>query len=188
MSSKARDFYHTQDELNLAWRYLARSQVSASIELDALSAEIESILESLHSYSPEIDKFIDLTQKKISLLEAALQTEVVHTDEANDLVELVRRRVEVSLSSSGMGFFSQESIDEDAVIEIVLYLDTVDKELNLEASVLESRVSADSENPGFWVRTRFTRKQDQKIDLLLAHVSQRQIEKLERKSKVIVPS
>ena len=187
MSSKARDFYHTQDELNLAWRYLARSQVSASIELDALSAEIESILESLHSYSPEIDKFIDLTQKKISLLEAALQTEVVHTDEANDLVELVRRRVEVSLSS-GMGFFSQESIDEDAVIEIVLYLDTVDKELNLEASVLESRVSADSENPGFWVRTRFTRKQDQKIDLLLAHVSQRQIEKLERKSKVIVPS
>jgi hypothetical protein len=38
------------------------------------------------------------------------------------------------------------------------------------------------------VRTRFTRKQDQKIDLLLAHVSQRQIEKLERKSKVIVPS
>ena len=117
-----------------------------------------------------------------------MQTEVVHTDEANDLVELVRRRVEVSLSSSGMGFFSQESIDEDAVIEIVLYLDTVDKELNLEASVLESRVSADSENPGFWVRTRFTRKQDQKIDLLLAHVSQRQIEKLERKSKVIVPS
>jgi len=188
MSSKARDFYHTQDELNLAWRYLARSQVSASIELDALSAEIESISESLQSYSPEIDKFIDLTQKKISLLEAALQTEVVHTDEANDLVELVRRRVEVSLSSSGMGFFSQESIDEDALIEIVLYLDTVDKELNLEASVLESRVSADSENPGFWVRTRFTRKQDQKIDLLLAHVSQRQIEKLERKSKVIVPS
>lgn len=105
MSSKARDFYHTQDELNLAWRYLARSQVSASIELDALSAEIESISESLQSYSPEIDKFIDLTQKKISLLEAALQTEVVHTDEANDLVELVRRRVEVSLSSSGMGFF-----------------------------------------------------------------------------------
>ena len=47
MISKARDFYHTQDELNLAWRYLARSQVSASIELDALSAEIESISESL---------------------------------------------------------------------------------------------------------------------------------------------
>lgn len=109
MSSKARDFYHTQDELNLAWRYLARSQVSASIELDALSAEIESISESLQSYSPEIDKFIDLTQKKISLLEAALQTEVVHTDEANDLVELVRRRVEVSLSSSGMGFFHKKA-------------------------------------------------------------------------------
>ena len=47
MSSKARDFYHTQDELNLAWRYLARSQVSASIELDALSVEIESISESV---------------------------------------------------------------------------------------------------------------------------------------------
>ena len=74
------------------------------------------------------------------------------------------------------------------MIEIVLYLDTVDKELSLEASVLESRVSDDSENPGFWVRTRFTRKQDQKIDLLIAHVSQRQIEKLQRKSKITVPS
>ena len=188
MNRKGRDFYHIQDELNLAWRYLARSRVSASIELDALSTEIDSISESLRSYSPEVDEFIDLTHQKISLLEAALQTEFVHTYEVSDLIELVTRRVEVSLSSSGMGFFSQDSIDEDAVIEIVLYLDTVDKELNLEASVLESRVSADSENPGFWVRTRFTRKQDQKIDLLLAHVSQRQIEKLQRKSKVIVPS
>ena len=74
------------------------------------------------------------------------------------------------------------------MIEISLYLDTVDTELDLEASVLESRVSADSENPGFWVRTRFTRKQDHKIDLLLAHVSQRQIEKLERKARVMVQS
>ena len=188
MSSKARDFYHTQDELNLAWRYLARSRVSASIELDNLSTEIESISKTLRRYSPEIDKFIDLTNQKISLLEAALQTEAVRTDEISDPIELVKRRVQVSLSSSGMGFFSQESVDEDAVIEIVLYLDTVDKELNLEASVLESRISSDSENPGFWVRTRFTRKQDQKINLLLAHVSQRQIEKLERQSKVIVSS
>ena len=188
MSSKARDFYHIQDELILAWRYLARSQVSSSIELDALSTEIESILESLKPYTPEVEKFIDLTCQKISLLESAVKSEVVRTEEVRNPIDIVRRRVEVSLSSSGMGFFSQESIDEDAVIEIVLYLDTVDKELSLEASVLESRVSADSENPGFWVRTRFTRKQDQKIDLLLAHVSQRQIEKLERKSKVIVPS
>ena len=188
MSSKARDFYHIQDELILAWRYLARSQVSSSIELDALSTEIESILESLKPCTPEVEKFIDLTYQKISLLESAVKSEVVRTEEVRNPIDIVRRRVEVSLSSSGMGFFSQESIDEDAVIKIVLYLDTVDKELSLEASVLESRVSADSENPGFWVRTRFTRKQDQKIDLLLAHVSQRQIEKLERKSKVIVPS
>ena len=185
MSNKARDFYHIQDELNLAWRYLTPSQASSSIELDALTTEIESISKSLESCSPEVEKFIDLTHQKILLLEAALQSVVVRKDEVRDLIELVKRRVEVSLSSSGMGFFSQESIDEDAVIEIVLHLDTVDKELNLEASVLESRVSADSENPGFWIRTRFTRKQDQKIDLLLAHVSQRQIEKLERKSKVI---
>lgn len=64
MSSKARDFYHTQDELNLVWRYLVRSQVTARIELDTLSEEIESISESLRPYSPKIDQFIDLTQKK----------------------------------------------------------------------------------------------------------------------------
>lgn len=188
MSSKARDFYHIQDELILAWRYLARSQVSSRVELNALSTEIESTLKSLKPYTPEVKKFIDLTCQKISLLESALKSEVVRADEVRNPIDLVRCRVEVSLSSSGIGFFSQESIDEDAVIEIVLYLDTVDKELSLEASVLESRVSDDSENPGFWVRTRFTRKQDQKIDLLIAHVSQRQIEKLQRKSKITVPS
>ena len=185
MSSKARDFYHTQDELNLAWRYLTGSRACSSPELDALSTEIASILKCLHSCSPEVDKFIDLTQQKILLLEAALQREVVRAEGARDLIDLVKRRVEVSLSSSGMGFFSQESIDEEAAIEIVLYLDTVDKEVNLKASVLEARVSDDFENPGFWVRTRFLREQDQKIDLLLAHVSQRQIEKLERKTKVL---
>ena len=188
MSSKARDFYHIQDELILAWRYLARSQLSSRVELDALSTEIESTLKSLKPYSPEVKKFIDLTRQKISLLESALKSEVVRTDEVRNSIDLVRCRVEVSLSTSGIGFFSKESIDEDAVIEIVLYLDTVDKELSLEASVLESRVSDDSENPGFWVRTRFTREQDQKIDLLIAHVSQRQIEKLQRKPKITVPS
>lgn len=188
MSSKTRDFYHIQDELILAWRYLARLQVSSSIELDALSTEIELTLKSLKPYTPEVKKFIDLTCQKISLLESALTSEVLRTVEGRNPIDLVRRRVEVSLSSSGIGFFSQESIDEDAVIETVLYLDTVDKELSLEASVLESRVSADSENPGFWVRTRFTRKQDQKIDLLIAHVAQRQIEKLQRNSKITVPT
>jgi len=47
---------------------------------------------------------------------------------------------------------------------------------------LESRLSADSEKPGYWVRVRFDRYQEQEVDHLLAHVTQRQIEKLQRKS------
>ena len=101
MSSKARDFYHIQDELILAWRYLARSQVSSSIELDALSTEIESTLQSLKPCTPEVKKFIDLTYQKISLLESAVKSEVVRAEEVRNPIDLVRRRVEVSLSSSG---------------------------------------------------------------------------------------
>ena len=94
-----------------------------------------------------------------------------------------KKIVEVSLSSSGMGFFSDSLADDDAKIEVALTLNTLDLSVNFVATVLECRLSADAENPGYWIRVRFDRNQDQQIDRLLGHVTQRQIEKLQRSTK-----
>ena len=82
-----------------------------------------------------------------------------------------------------MGFFSQTFVEEDSQIGIALKLDTVGADIDISATVLESRLSADSENPGYWVRVRFDRNQEYQVDQLLAHVTQRQIERLQKRLK-----
>ena len=81
-----------------------------------------------------------------------------------------------------MGFFSESFADDDSKVEISLTLGTVELSVDFSATVLECRLSADSENPGYWIRVRFARDQDKQIDQLLAHVTQRQIERLQRNS------
>ena len=124
-----------------------------------------------------------LSNKKISLLESALESSVGNATPADEISNLNKKIVEVSLSSSGMGFFSDSLADDDAKIEVALTLNTLDLSVNFVATVLECRLSADAENPGYWIRVRFDRNQDQQIDRLLGHVTQRQIEKLERSTK-----
>ena len=91
-----------------------------------------------------------------------------------------KQTVEVSLSSSGMGFFSESFAEDDSRVEISLTLGTFDLTVDFSATVVECRLSADSENPGYWIRVRFAKDQDQQIDQLLAHVTQRQIQRLQR--------
>jgi hypothetical protein len=49
--------------------------------------------------------------------------------------------------------------------------------------IIESRVSADAENPGFWLRGRFMEEQDKQVDAIVAHVNQRQFEQLQRRAQ-----
>jgi hypothetical protein len=49
--------------------------------------------------------------------------------------------------------------------------------------IIETRISADAENPGFWLRGRFLEDQDKQVDAVVAHVNQRQFEQLQRRAK-----
>ena len=49
--------------------------------------------------------------------------------------------------------------------------------------IIESRVSADAENPGYWLRGRFLEDQEKQVDAIVAHVNQRQFEQLQRRSQ-----
>ena len=180
MSKKSRDFYHIQDRLPIAWRYLSGNSLPHMAEISVLSDSIEKHWQELQPASSEIRQLYDLINKKIEVLERALR-ELTHDEKVNgNQINSPLKLVEVSLSSSGLGFFSERVAEEDEHIEITLTLDTVGTNLCMLATVLESRVSADSENPGYWVRVRFARDQDKEIDQLLAHVTQRQIERLSR--------
>jgi hypothetical protein len=182
MSKKPRDFYHIQDRLCLGWRYTSGVGALSSHGIAALTQRIDSLSDKIELDTPNLSELINLMSQKISLLEKAL-------DHQNDgrLLSAVEEQtsveeVEVSLSSSGMGFFSEVIAEEDAHVEIDLTLETIGFDVRMGATVLESRLSADSEKPGYWVRVRFDRNQEQEVDHLLAHVTQRQIEKLQRKS------
>ena len=183
MTRKSRDFYHIQDQVPLAWRRRYSGGHISDQEFEALSQKIHELGESLVERHPEHSEFVALSAKKISLLERALDMASLNNQPTDQISALKKKTVEVSLSSSGMGFFSEVFAEDDAQLDISLSLNTVDKDIDLSANVLECRVSADSENPGYWIRVRFSRGQDRVIDQLLAHVTQRQIERLQRKSE-----
>ena len=166
----------------MGWRYTSGIGALSSQGIAALTQRIDLLSDEIELDTPNLTELIDLMAQKISLLEKAL-------DYQNDdrLLNVVEERisveeVEVSLSSSGMGFFSEVIAEEDAHVEIDLTLETMGLNIRMGATVLESRLSADSEKPGYWIRVRFDRNQDQEVDHLLAHVTQRQIEKLQRRS------
>ena len=182
MSKQSRDFYHIQDKLPLAWRYASSPRRIDDGELEILTRQINDLGKKLVMNNPELAEFIDLSAKKISLLEQAAEGDNCDERLAIKISDEKKQTVEVSLSSSGMGFFSESFADDDSKVEISLTLGTVELSVDFSATVLECRLSADSENPGYWIRVRFARDQDKQIDQLLAHVTQRQIERLQRNS------
>jgi len=182
MSKKPRDFYHIQDRLSLGWRYTSGNDVLSSQGIAVLTQRINLLSDQIELDTPNLTELVDLMSQKIALLEKVLDYQ--NDDRSPDIVEkrIGEEKVEVSLSSSGMGFFSEVIAEEDAHVEIDLTLETMGLDVRMGATVLESRLSADSEKPGYWVRVRFDRGQEQEVDRLLAHVTQRQIEKLQRRS------
>ena len=180
MTTKSRDFYHIQDQLPLAWRYSIDRRRSNDSQIERLTQKIDELAGNLINSNPELVEFIALSAKKMALLEQAAGAIDNSKQPAVKISDAEKKIAEVSLSSSGMGFFSQAPADDDAKMNISLTLDTIEMSVDFKASVLECRLSADAENPGYWIRVRFARDQERQIDQLLAHVTQRQIQRLER--------
>jgi hypothetical protein len=66
---------------------------------------------------------------------------------------------------------------------VILSLESIDVEITVRMVIIETRISADAENPGFWLRGRFLEDQDKQVDAVVAHVNQRQFEQLQRRAK-----
>ena len=176
MREQQRDFYRIQDQLKMAWRPASDHIVSETDDaLIALNQELDEELQSLAQTNPGIASVLALLNRKIHLAmgDAAASLSAVFGE-----AELT----DVSISGSGMGFFSEEAPDDGLLIDLFLDLDTIHTEIVIRMVVLESRASADAENPGFWVRGRFDEDQDKQVDTIVAHVNQRQYEQLQRRT------
>ena len=166
----------------MAWR-LADLELTSETKsaLLALNRVLEEELLELNDDSPKVGRVLTLLNRKIELL--------VSSDEQGSGVSTNlggfcdKAHVDVSLSGSGMGYFSLTNAEEGAAVEVMLNLESIDVEITVRMIIIESRVSVDAENPGFWLRGRFVEDQDKQVDAIVAHVNQRQLEQLQRRTR-----
>ena len=179
MSDRQRDFYRIQDRLLMAWRHVDLSPTSDSeTALLSVNREIESSLLALNDAQPEVAKVLTLLNRKVELLTAAI-SRVEGSGNLGGFND--KAYVDVSLSGTGMGYFSVTNAEEGSAIEVILNLESIDIEIVVKMIIVESRVSADAENPGYWLRGRFVEGQEKQVDAVVAHVNQRQFEQLHRR-------
>ncbi len=182
MSDKQRDFYRIQDRLLMAWRHVDMTPTSESeMALLSVNRDIENSLLTLNDAEPEVARILTLLNRKIELLTVNPSSQTEGSTNLGGFFD--KAYVDVSLSGSGMGYFSVANADEGSAVEVILNLESIDVEIAVKMIIIESRVSADSENPGYWLRGRFVEDQEKQVDAIVAHVNQRQFEQLQRRTQ-----
>jgi len=170
----------------MSWRQTDLEPSSEEVTaLLAVNREIEEELLDLNEDAPEIARVLVLLNRKIELLMSNSDDE---SDKPANLGGFSDKDyVDVSLSGSGMGYFSRTNVEEGTPVEVMLNLESIEIEITVRMVIIESRVSADAENPGYWLRGRFMEDQDKQVDAIVAHVNQRQFEQLQRRSQMSAP-
>ena len=182
MNEHQRDFYRIQDRLLMSWRRIDIEPSSESESaLLALNRELEEELLELTEDAPDTARVLILLNRKIELLMMKGDEESEANTNLGGFCD--KAHVDVSLSGSGMGYFSLTNAEEGTPVEVMLNLESIEVEITVRMVIIESRVSADAENPGFWLRGRFMDDQDKQVDAIVAHVNQRQFEQLQRRAQ-----
>ena len=176
MSEHQRDFYRIQDRIAMSWRpatdHIGNEADEALIELNQ---ELDEELLVLAQINPSVASVLTLLNRKIQFALGDTMTSL-------SAVFGEAQMTDVSISGSGMGFFSEEAPNDGSAIDVFLDLESIHSEVVIRMIVIESKASADPENPGFWVRGRFDDGQEKQVDTIVAHVNQRQYEQLQRRS------
>jgi len=182
MNDNQRDFYRIQDRLLMAWRHADVTPKSESESaMLAVNRDIETELLELNDEYPELAKVLTLLNRKIELFTSFASASPGGSSNLGGFCD--KAYVDVSLSGSGMGYFSLTNAEECSAVEVILNLESIDVEIAVRMIIIESRVSADAENPGYWLRGRFLEDQDKQVDAIVAHVNQRQFEQLQRRTQ-----
>lgn len=183
MATKHREVYFIQDRLPLRWCFSERQECAEDIDsVLNLQRDLSTLIAG---YADESGINKGLTQLLNQQIDAAVneyleshQVELkIITPRSDALVEN-----EVTLSSTGMGFFSEHAVSDGEVIEIEIFLAAIETSVRVVGSVLDSRASSDAENPGYWLRTRFVMGQEHATKAITAHIAERQRLALEKRA------
>ena len=183
MATKHREVYFIQDRLPLRWCFSERQECAEDIDsVLNLQRDLSTLIAG---YADESGSNKGLTQLLNQQIDAAVneyleshQVELkIITPRSDALVEN-----EVTLSSTGMGFFSEHAVSDGEVIEIEIFLAAIETSVRVVGSVLDSRASSDAENPGYWLRTRFVMGQEHATKAITAHIAERQRLALEKRA------
>lgn len=183
MATKHREVYFIQDRLPLRWCFSERQECAEDIDsVLNLQRDLSTLIAG---YADESGINKGLTQLLNQQIDAAVneyleshQVELkIITPRSDALIEN-----EVTLSSTGMGFFSEHAVSDGEVIEIEIFLAAIETSVRVVGSVLDSRASSDAENPGYWLRTRFVMGQEHATKAITAHIAERQRLALEKRA------
>jgi hypothetical protein len=183
LATKHREVYFIQDRLPLRW-WFSESQEHAEDIDNALNLQ-RDLITLIAGYADESGVKEGLTRLLTQQIDTAVndyleshQVELkIIAPRSDTLIEN-----EVTLSSTGVGFFSEDAVSDAEVIEIEIFLAAIETSVIVVASVLDSRASSDAENPGYWVRTRFVMGQEHATKAITAHISERQRIALEKRA------
>lgn len=183
MATKHREVYFIQDRLPLRWCFSERQECAEDIDsVLNLQRDLSTLIAG---YADESGINKGLTQLLNQQIDAAVneyleshQVELkIIAPRSDALIEN-----EVTLSSTGMGFFSEYAVSDGEVIEIEIFLAAIETSVRVVGSVLDSRASSDAENPGYWLRTRFVMGQEHATKAITAHIAERQRLALEKRA------
>jgi hypothetical protein len=177
-----RDFYFIRDRLPLKWTRIGDDESEAkTAEILELKSLLLDFLNNLTFSHPNQKTLLsEVTQKCNAVFDQqktqrgpSLDSELHDAD-----------YVDVTISTSGIGFLTAREMQEGTGIELRILLESVSTTVNVQMAIIDSKLSGDPENPGYWVRGRFLPNQQSAINMIMAHISQRQSDRLSEKQRL----
>lgn len=183
-SERDRRFFRIQDHVYLSYQPATDSPASRAAsgadpmrelpnQLSALAHEARPVLRKLYKDHPEAAAAITLLDKKISLLAAALLSQ--------SLATTGQTLAEVSLSASGIGFFSPQPLAKDVPLRLTLYLPPSLYKITAVGNVVYCKIPPDSNDGRYWIGVDFSELDVRDQEFLSGHVLKKQAEDIKQR-------
>lgn len=172
-----RQFFRINDRVGVAYRVLSDEESLSEIEhsrrlvaperqLADYNKTIHQLLGQLKIKQPVMAELLTAMDNKINFVidQLALESQL--------LEKMAHEMKSVNISASGLAFNVDEPVDTGKLVELELLLQPENLHLNLHGEVVDSLPREDE--PGFYMRIKFTHVTPSDQELLIQHIVRRQ--------------
>lgn len=184
MSNERRRFFRIEDIIHLKTQTVSQHELdqrllefhsnqhrySALNEFNYQLDQHQADLKHIRKHLPEVGRYLEMMQKQLDLL-----TERI-LDNDDDFVD---RQVEASISAQGLAFYTEESANQDDIIELHLKLMPAGHKLVIFARVVRCQEVTGQDQPGrYRISLDFEHIHEADRELLVKHVHSKQLRAL----------